>query len=271
MSNLVTGQVTTAGGVRISYQIDGAEGAPWIVLSNSLATDRRVWDPQMEALTKSRRVLRYDARGHGQSDPGAPPYNLGLLADDVVALMDHLGIETAEFMGISLGGMTGLALAIAHPKRVSKLICCDARADSPDAYKAIWDGNIARLHENGISVLCEPTMERWFTAGFLADTANSETLTTVRAMINTTAAAGYEGAARALQNLDLLPNLPKISCAVLYATGEFDMAAPVPVMQAMCDATPQAEFVVIEGAAHLSNLEQPDSFTKTVTAFLGLK
>lgn len=271
MTNLTTGVLTTADGTRISFQTEGAEGAPWIVLSNSLATDRGVWDPQISALTKSRRVLRYDSRGHGDSDPATPPYNFDQLSGDVVDLMDFLEIESAEFMGVSLGGMTGLALAIAHPDRVSKLICCDARSDAPEAYKGIWDGNIARLHDQGIEALSSTTLERWFSAAFLADPANVDTLAEVRSMIHRTSAAGYEGVARCLQSLDLLGDLPRIRCPVLYVTGEFDPAAPVPVMQAMCDVTEGAQFAVVEDAAHLSNIEQPERFTRIIAGFLNLE
>jgi 3-oxoadipate enol-lactonase len=268
MNNLNTGEVTAPDGVRISYHVEGPEGAPWIVLSNSLATDRRVWDPQISALTACRRVLRYDGRGHGASDPGTAPYTFEQLAGDVIALMDHLDIETADFMGISLGGMTGLKLALSHPGRIGRLVCCDARAVAPEAYKAMWDGNIAVLQQGGIAALVEPTLGRWFTADFVADPANAAQLTTVRAMINATAGVGYEGVARCLQTLDMLKDLPTISCPVLYVTGEFDPAAPVDAMQAMAEATPGAEFTMIEGAAHLSNLEQPARFSAAIKGFL---
>lgn len=270
MNNLMTGQITAPDGVRISYHVEGPEGAPWLILSNSLATDRRVWDPQIAALSATRRVLRYDSRGHGQSDQGTSPYSLDILSDDVIALMDHLEIAAADFMGISLGGMTGLALALAHPDRIGRLVCCDARADSPDAYKTMWVGNIDRLHSDGIEGLREPTMGRWLTAGYLENQANTETLNLVRSMINATSVVGYEGVARCLQSLDLLRNLPSLTCPTLYVTGEFDPAAPIAVMQAMADATPGSEFTVVKGAAHLSNLEQPDRFMSAVKTFLAL-
>jgi len=266
----INSQITTADGVRISYNVEGPEGAPWIVLSNSLATDRHVWDPQIAALTATRQVLRYDSRGHGLSDAGTSPYNFDQLADDVIALMDHLDVKIADFMGISLGGMTGLAVALKHPTRIQRLVCCDARADAPDAYKNIWDVNIARLQASKLEALCAPTMERWFTPAFLVSDQNAEVLSAVRSMINATSATGYEGVGRCLQSLDFLGDLPKISCPTLYVTGEFDLAAPVAVMQNMTEITPNAKFEVVKSAAHLSNIEQPDRFLNAIKDFLAL-
>ena len=272
MSNdLVTGDVAGVGGARISFQVEGPSDAPWIVLSNSLATNLTMWDPQMDALRAQRRVLRYDQRGHGDSEAAAPPYTEDQLVGDVVAVLDHLGLDSVDFMGLSLGGMTGLGLAISHPDRVNRLVCADARADAPDAYKAIWDTNIARLQEGGIDALCEPTLGRWFTEEFSADPENAAFLDGIRDMIKGTSPQGYEGVGRFLQSLDLLPRISQISCPVLYVVGEDDMAAPVAAMQNMADQTPDGRLEVISQAAHLSNLQQPEAYLGAVSAFLGLE
>ncbi len=260
-----------ADGVKIAYSVEGKAGAPWLILSNSLATDRRVWDPQMEALSASYRVLRYDTRGHGRSGPGQAPYTLEGLSGDVLELCGALGIERADFMGISLGGMTGLALAMRAPDLVGRLVCCDARADAPEPYKAIWDTNIARLHDVGIAGIVEPTLERWFTAAYLANEANAATLATVRDMISATSATGYEGVARALQALDLKGGLSALKCPTLYVVGEHDMAAPAAVMQEMADLSPDASLAVLPDAAHLSNMEQPGAFNAAIRGFLNLQ
>ncbi|WP_146344959.1 alpha/beta fold hydrolase [Phaeobacter marinintestinus] len=266
----ITGDITGVGGTRISYRIDGPEGAPWLILSNSLATNMSMWDPQMPALSASRRVVRYDQRGHGASAPAAPPYTVDQLAGDVIALMDHLGIESTDFMGLSLGGMTGLGLAIHYGPRINRVVCADARADAPAAYQGIWDTNIAKLHESGISALCETTLGRWFTQDFLDNPENADMLDDIRTMIRGTAPQGYEGVGRFLQSLDLLPGIPSITCPVLYVGGENDMAAPVDVMQNMADQTADGRMVVIPGAAHLSNMEKPDVYLNAVSGFLGL-
>lgn len=269
MSAVLKGSVSGVGGVKISYQVEGPENAPWLILSNSLATDRRMWDAQMDVFLASRRVLRYDTRGHGQSESVQGPYTFDQLTGDVLALYDALSIERADFLGLSLGGMTGLALAIRAPEKVGKLICCDARAQAPEPYKAMWDGNIARLHEVGIDGMVEPTIGRWFTAPYLEAPENAAVLDVVRSMIKGTSPAGYEGVARLLQTLDLQGQLASIKSETLYVTGEADMAAPVAAMQEMADLT-GVTLTVIPNAAHLSSIEQPEAFIDAVSAFLNL-
>ncbi|MCG3268075.1 alpha/beta fold hydrolase [Yoonia sp. I 8.24] len=256
-------------GVKLAYQIDGPANGDWIICSNSLATDMRLFDYEASYLAKTFRVLRYDTRGHGQSTASQPPYSFPQLVGDLIALMDHVGIAKADVLGVSLGGMTALALAVHHPDRVNRIVCCDARADAPDPYKAIWDGNIAKLHNENLAALCEPTLTRWFTESFLADGANKPKLDVVRDMFNATASIGYEGTARCLQSLDVLPSLSGLTHDALFMTGAQDVAAPVAVMQAMADATPNGTFKVIADAAHLSNLEQPQAFKNEICAFLG--
>lgn len=263
-----TGRLAMPDGIELHYSVEGPADGDWIVLSNSLATDLRLWDYEASYLAERFRVLRYDTRGHGQSGASPAPYGFDQLTADVVALMDHLEIAKADFLGLSLGGMTALAMGVSHPDRVKRILCCDARADAPEPYKAIWDGNIEKLHNSDVHALCEPTLARWFTAPYLADAANSAKLDKVRDMFNSTAADGYEGVARCLQSLDLLKDLGSLPHDVLYVGGADDMAAPVAVMQAMAEATPKARFVEIAEAAHLSNLEQPETFKAAILGFL---
>lgn len=253
-------------GVDLAYRIDGEAERPWLILSNSIATDHGVWAPQIEALARSFRVVRYDTRGHGASSAPPGPYGFGDLAGDVVALMDHLGIAQSTFVGISLGGMTGLGLALDHPNRFDRFVCADARADAPDAYKQIWRPNIDTARAKGMAALVEPTLQRWFSEGFRADPSSHQVLSDAATMISRTSVEGYAGCANALMSLDFLPRLHTISVPSLFIVGEHDPAAPVAVMKDMSTTTPGSSFTVIENAAHLANLEQPDAFN---AAFLG--
>ena len=112
-------------GIHINYRIDGPEGAPWVTMSNSLATTHRMWDAQMDAFTKQYRVLRYDKRGHGETDVAPGPYSFELLADDVLALLDALQITQTHFVGLSMGGMTGMTMALRRTSVLSTLVLCD--------------------------------------------------------------------------------------------------------------------------------------------------
>src|SRR6266699_5882538 len=112
----------SANGISINYEIDGRESAPWLVLSNSLATDLTMWDQQAKDFSGAFRVLRYDQRGHGKTDAPAGRYTFDLLIADALALMDAVGIDKASFCGLSMGGATALGLAQCHPDRVERAI-----------------------------------------------------------------------------------------------------------------------------------------------------
>src|SRR6516225_1875092 len=106
-----------ANGISINYQVDGADGAPWLVLSNSLATNLAMWDGQARELGRAFRVLRYDQRGHGATDAPAGRYAFELLIADALALMDALAIKKAHFGGLSMGGATALSSATRRASR----------------------------------------------------------------------------------------------------------------------------------------------------------
>lgn len=258
----------TIGDVSIACRIEGNADKPWLILSNSLATDHRMWAPQIPVLQENFQLLRYDTRGHGSSTASKAPYDFADLTGDVIGLMDQLGIRSASFMGLSLGGMTALGLALDHPHRIDRIICCDARADAPDIYKKMWPANIDRARNHGMAALVEPTLERWFTPDFREDSDSQQVLLETGNMITSTSVEGYAGCASALMTLDYLPRLGDISLPSLFIVGEHDPAAPAGVMKNMADATPGASFEVIHDAAHISNLERPDAFNKAVMNWL---
>ena len=256
------------GDVSLACRIDGDAGKPWLILSNSLATDHSMWSPQLDMLTRSHQVLRYDTRGHGKSPAPPAPYSLDDLVGDVIGLMDKLEIQTASFMGLSLGGITSLGLALDHPDRIERIICCDGRSDAPEIYQQIWPAAIARARDAGMDALVEQTLERWFSAGFRADEASQPVLSATGDMIRRTSVEGYAGCASALMGLNYLPRLPEISIPALFIVGETDPAAPPDVMKTMAERTPGADFVLIPEVAHLSNLERPDLFNAAVRDWL---
>ena len=129
----MTRDIVKARDADLLVRIDGPQGKPWILLSNSLATDLHMWDDQIAFLTQTHRVVRYDTRGHGQSTAPRGPYDFDMLVADMLAVLDHVGAERADIMGLSLGGMTALGLGLAHPGRVRRMVACRARwsAGSP--------------------------------------------------------------------------------------------------------------------------------------------
>ena len=257
-------------GARLFTRVDGVErAAPWLVLSNSLAADHTMWEPQMPLLASRYRVLRYDVRGHGQSGAPEGPYTLSGLVDDVLRILDHYEIEKASFMGLSLGGMIGLGLAIGHGDRVEKLVCCDARADAPEPYVKGWDERLAVVEREGLQGILQGTVERWLVPSFRA--AHPEVVATVERMILATPVTGYKGCAEALKRLDYLKDLPRIAVPTLFVVGAQDMGTPPDVMRRMAEAVPGAKLVIIPDAAHLPNLDNTMAFNEAIAGFLGLR
>jgi 3-oxoadipate enol-lactonase len=260
--------VTTKDDVRLSTYIDGAPNLPWLVLCNSITASHRMWDPQMAELVKKYRVLRYDARGHGNSDAPPAPYAFDDLVADVLVLMDHFEMSNPVLMGLSLGGMTGLGVALAQPKRLSRLVCCDARADAPPPFVQGWTDRVKQVHERGLASIIPGTIERWLSAPFRA--AHPHAVVEIEQMILSTSMAGFEGCAEALKKLNYLGRLAEISIPTLFVVGSNDMGAPPDVMRAMAGQVKNAQFVVVEGSAHLPNVDNPSGFHEAVRSFLNL-
>jgi 3-oxoadipate enol-lactonase len=255
------------GGFSLAAFIDGQpEGAPWIILSNSLGASAMMWEPQLELLGKRYRILRYDTRGHGASDMPPGAYSFDDLVGDVIALMDDFGIAKSSYIGLSLGGMTGLGLAIHHGDRFDRIVCCDARADNPPPFVQSWDDRMAAIAKGGLEAILPATMERWFVERWRKD--NPDTLKRFESIFLLT--KGFGGCAEALKRLDYLKDLGKIRIPMLYVGGEKDMGAPPQVMRAMADATPGARFAEVPDAAHLPNVDNTKDFNAAISSFLGL-
>ncbi|HZS63433.1 MAG TPA: 3-oxoadipate enol-lactonase [Xanthobacteraceae bacterium] len=255
---------TSANGITFHCQIDGPENAPWLVFSNSLATNLHMWDDQAAALKTSFRILRYDQRGHGGTEATDGRYNFDLLVADVIGLFDALSIKRAHFCGISMGGMTGLALAQRHPERLDKLVACDCGPASSPASAQQWEERIDIAERQGMEPLVEATARRWFPPEFIE--ANPAVFRRACEMIRNTPVRGFIGCAGALANFDLRPGLSGIKAPTLLIVGSKD--ATIPGMKAINAAIPGSKLVELAGAGHLSNMEKPQQFTAALQQFL---
>ncbi len=253
-------------GFGLNYEIDGPEDAPCITLSHALANNLTLWDDQVAHLRDRYRVLRYDQRGHGQSEAAPGPYSFAMLIGDVIALWDALGIGKSHWAGLSIGGMMGYGLAQNHGGRLLSLIACDARPDAPPDYQDYFQYRIDTAREKGMEGLVEPTIERWFTPETVA--ANPPVLDKVRAMIRSTNPVGHEGCCDALKTLAFGSRLSGIAVPTMILGGAADKGAPPDVLAETAAAIPGAKHVVINGAGHISNLENPARFNQAVDDFL---
>jgi 3-oxoadipate enol-lactonase len=253
-----------ANGININYQIDGREGAPWIIFSNSLITNLAMWDDQAAGLKNDFRILRYDQRGHGGTDAPAGKYSFDMLTKDVIGLMDALSIQRANFCGLSMGGMTALFLGQRYSDRFDRIISCDCGPASTPQSAQQWKERIDLGAEKGMEALVDVTMNRWFPPEFVATKA--PVLDKIRGMIRSTPYNGFAGCAWALSDYDTKPGLPNIKNPMLCICGTKD--ATYPGMQAINAAIPGSKLVNIEGAGHISNVEQPAKFTQAIRDFI---
>jgi 3-oxoadipate enol-lactonase len=255
---------TKANGITINYQIDGAEGAPWIVFSNSLATTLAMWDEQAAALKDKFRVLRYDQRGHGGTDAPAGRYPYDTLLADALGLMDALSIKKAHFAGLSMGGATALGLAERHADRLDHVIVCDSPCQSTPQSSQQWEERIVIAQQKGIDALVEPTIARWFPPETVAK--NPPHLDKVRAMIRATPVNGFVGCSAALADHDYASAVATVKRPVLFLVGEKD--APGPAMRKLNEKLAGSRYVELAGAGHISNMDRPAEFTKAIRDFI---
>jgi 3-oxoadipate enol-lactonase len=251
-------------GIEINYEVSGKEGAPWLVLSHSLACSVRMWDPQVEAFQSRFRILNYDMRGHGATSAPQGPYTLDMLADDVLALIKHLKIPKATWCGLSIGGMIGQTLALKAPGSFTKMVLADTTHTQPPEALKQWEDRINIAKSKGMAGLVDGTMERWFTEPYRKK--NSPEFQRIRDLVLKTPVAGFVGCGQAIMKLNTTARLKDIKLPVLAITGEQDGAAAG--TKYIGEHVPGAKFVNIPQAAHIANIEQPEAFNRGLREFL---
>jgi 3-oxoadipate enol-lactonase len=254
--------ITTAS-TRLFYRWDGPERAPVLVLSHALGAHHGMWDGNVPALAGDFRVLRYDSRGHGESDVPPGPYDIERLARDVVELLDALGVRRASFCGLSLGGMVGIWLAANASERIERLALCNTSAyfGTPQAMNARMEA----VRAGGMPAVVDTMLERWFTPHFRS--ADPDTEARVRKMLLATARAGYIASCQAVRDMDQRALLDKIVAPTLVIAGARDPATAPGHARYIHEHVRGARLVELE-AAHVSNIEAATQFNAALTSFL---
>jgi 3-oxoadipate enol-lactonase len=252
-----------AGGLRFNVAIDGPEGTPWLVLSNSLGATLGMWQRQVTAFAQHFRVLQYDTRGHGRSSVPAGPYSIDQLGSDVLRLLDALAIEQAHFCGLSLGGTTGIWLAAHAPDRIGRLALCNTAAyfGPPE----IMHARIDTVRQHGVAAIADGVLERWFTPSFRA--SEPDAVEGIRADLLATPVEGYVSCCAALRDLDERRSLAHISSPTLVIGGTYDPAPRPEAARELASQVPNAQFAELP-AAHLTNLGAAQAFNQCVLGFL---
>lgn len=252
-----------ADGCRLNVAVEGRDSGPTLMLSNSLGATLQLWEPQMPALTRLFRVVRYDRRGHGKSELGALPYTMERFGRDALAILDDLNIGRVHWCGISMGGMVGQWLAAHAPERIDRLILANTASHYPDP--SAWDSRIKAVREGGLAAIADTVMSAWFTADFRERAP--EVVAQTKAMLLATPAESYLACCEALRTLDLRAELPKIASPTLVIAGRHDPSTTVAAGEFIRSHIPRANMTILD-AAHISSVEQAHAFTDAMVGFL---
>jgi 3-oxoadipate enol-lactonase len=250
------------GELRTHYALTGNK-QPVLVFSNSLGTEFSMWDPQVEELQRHFRILCYDTRGHGRSSVTPGDYTIEQLGRDVLGLLDSLHLDRVHFCGLSMGGAIGIWLGIHAPSRLHRLVLSNTAARI--GTKEMWNSRIATVRKDGMKLVAAAVVERWFTPGFRASSA--EKVSRAQRMLENSPPPGYAGCCAALRDIDQRDLVAEIKSPTLVIYGSSDPVTPASDAHFLTGRIRGAAEVELD-AAHLSNVEQADAFTAAVSDFL---
>ena len=252
-----------ADGCLLNVSVEGRDGGPTLMLSNSLGCTLAMWEPQMKGLTQLYRVIRYDRRGHGKSGVPPGPYSIERFGRDVLAILDDLNIDRVHWCGLSMGGMVGQWLGANAPERIGRLILANTACYYPDP--ANWLARIKAVQEGGIAAVADTVIAGWLTADFRE--REPRIAAHLKAMLTATPVAGYLGCCEALSTLYQRALLPKIKSPTLVIAGRHALSTPIAAGEFIRSQIPGASLTILD-AAHISNIEQAHAFTDAVVGFL---
>ena len=250
------------GDVTLHWRQDGdPDGAP-VVFAHALGLDLRLWDQVMPLLPQSLRLIRYDARGHGQSSCPPSPYAMGALIRDAERLLDRLAVRDCVFVGLSLGGLVAQGLAIKRLDLIRGMVLSNTavKIGTPQT----WAARIAEVRAGGIEAIADTVTARWFSRRFRATAVAAEW----RARLCAASAEGYMATAAAMGGADFLSPTSGLTLPTLVIAGSGDGSTPPDLVRETADLIRGAQFELIRGAGHLPPVDQPEAFARRLAEFL---
>jgi pimeloyl-ACP methyl ester carboxylesterase len=250
-------------GIEIGYDVAGPEGAPWLVLVHGFPFTRALWEGQVPSLARNHRVLTYDLRGLGESALGPAPQPLEAYVDDLLALLDALGVARACLAGLSMGGYIALRAVERAPERFRALALCDTRSEADtNEGKLGRAAGIRALHAGSVEIFVDGLLRKLL---LRPDTPAGRAL---RALMLGNGAAGMANALAAMMGrTDTSGALGDFDLPTLVLVGSDDALTPPSAAEAMAARIPGARLEVLAGAGHVSNLEAPEAFTGALRRF----
>src|SRR5271169_3214982 len=255
-------------GRRLYYDLIGREDGPVVCITHSLASDGGSWTEQVPALLQAGfRVLRLDMRGHGGSDLVAGNYTMSQLACDVASVLEALGFARVHYIGLSIGGMIGQAIALEYRQKLISALWCDTLPASPPGAADIWGPRMKAVREaHSLEPIAEASMDRYLSPAFQAK--NPGRWKQLRDTVVGTTPAGYLGCSAAILDFDFVPRLPSVKLPVLIVCGENDAGTPAAENRRLAGLVPGARYEEIAGMRHFPNVEAPDAFNRIMLGWL---
>ncbi len=238
---------------------------PLVVLSHALGCDLHMWDDVAALLRDDHSVLRYDHRGHGRSEGAAGPFTIEALAEDAAALIRREATgRPVHFVGLSMGGMTVQALAVAQPGLLASVTIANSSAWYPD--RAPWQARVQTVRAQGIAPIADGAVARWLTPGFVATPEGAAAAARLRATLVASDPAAYIASCEAVAAIDFRDGNRRINRPTLVIGGLQDEATPLAMSQQIAEAVEGARLVTID-AAHISAVERPADFVALLREF----
>jgi len=257
-------RITTDDGIGLHVVLSGNPDGPALMFCNSLGTDHRMWDGEASVFGGDYRIVRYDRRGHGQSDVPAGPYSFERLARDALCILDALEIDKTWFCGLSMGGMTGMWLAANASERFHGLVLANTGAHMPPF--DMWAERIDMARAGQLDLMAPRVMERWFTETFRKE--EPEAVAGVVEQFLATPAEGYAACCEAIRDMDHRDLLKSIRARVQVIGGSADPATTPAHCRYVAENIPRATYSELKDAAHLSNIQKSKEFQAILKAFM---
>lgn len=256
---------------RTNYYVSIGEGRS-VLLLHGISNSGRAWAPQVpELVAAGHRVIVPDHAGHGASGALSAPFGVADIADDTEALIEHLGIDQLDIIGLSLGGMVALELALRHPQRIGRLIVANSfdRTATPEfaAMAEGWAGIFEQSH--GPVLRLEQNWPSLVSPAFQATAEGLRTWQVWHGIAASAHGPSLAHVARGITSFDRADSIADLAMPTLFIAGELDRMSPPDLSRAMVQHATQGSYRLIEGAGHISNVDSAEAFTQSILQFLG--
>ena len=249
-------------GTALRYELTGS-GPSTLVLIHEMGGTLESWDLVLPLLSRGRKILRYDTRGAGLSQKIRAPLSIDTMADDLVTLLDRLGIVKASLAGIAVGGAIALHTAVRHAERVAALVASSpAVSVAADEHTALL-ARVEKMEREGLQTVID-TLDNGYPSELRTD---AERFASFRARWLGGDPVSYGAIYRMLIATDLQPELSRIRCPVLLTAGALDRVRPPHLVEPVAQAIPGARYVTLQ-AAHYAPVQTPELYAQTVGDFL---